>query len=92
MINNRRESLERPVQPSISGVHIHTQIPPEKGNEGEPWKNAGHEGGLGWNGCIHELFVAQVLRTPTKCALVFNDQQVTYQELNALANQIALDL
>lgn len=92
MINNRRKSLERPARHIISDVHASTQIPPRNGNDGEPWENADHDRCLGWDCCIHELFEAQALRTPTKCALIFNEQQVTYQELNAFANQIALDL
>ncbi|MDF5735721.1 MULTISPECIES: non-ribosomal peptide synthetase [unclassified Nostoc] len=44
------------------------------------------------NQCIHELFEAQVERaslTPDSIAVVFEDQQLTYQELNARANQLA---
>ncbi len=39
--------------------------------------------------CIHELFEAQVERTPNAVAVVFEDQQLTYRELNARANQLA---
>jgi amino acid adenylation domain-containing protein len=39
--------------------------------------------------CIHQLFEATVERTPDAVALVFEDQQLTYQELNARANQLA---
>src|SRR3990172_6881802 len=39
--------------------------------------------------CIHELFEAQVERTPEAIAVVFEDQQLTYSELNARANQLA---
>ncbi|MBH8554249.1 amino acid adenylation domain-containing protein [Nostocaceae cyanobacterium CENA357] len=39
--------------------------------------------------CIHQLFEAQVERTPDAIALVYEDQQLTYQELNIKANQIA---
>ncbi|MEM1394343.1 MAG: amino acid adenylation domain-containing protein, partial [Cyanobacteria bacterium P01_H01_bin.150] len=39
--------------------------------------------------CIHELFEAQVEKTPLSVALVFEDQQLTYWELNARANQLA---
>lgn len=38
---------------------------------------------------IHELFEAQVYRTPDAIALVFKDEQLTYQELNQRANQVA---
>jgi amino acid adenylation domain-containing protein/non-ribosomal peptide synthase protein (TIGR01720 family) len=39
--------------------------------------------------CIHELFEAQVERTPDAVAVVFEDEQLTYGELNRRANQLA---
>ena len=39
--------------------------------------------------CIHQLFEEQVKRTPDRIALVFENQQLTYRELNARANKIA---
>ncbi|WP_442949188.1 amino acid adenylation domain-containing protein [Nostoc sp.] len=39
--------------------------------------------------CIHQLFEAQVERTSDTVAVVFDDQQLTYCELNARANQLA---
>jgi amino acid adenylation domain-containing protein len=39
--------------------------------------------------CIHELFESQVEQTPQAVAVVFGDQQLTYQELNERANQLA---
>ncbi|MBD2199778.1 MULTISPECIES: non-ribosomal peptide synthetase [Calothrix] len=39
--------------------------------------------------CIHELFEKQVIKTPEKIAVVFADSQLTYQELNIKANQLA---
>jgi amino acid adenylation domain-containing protein/FkbM family methyltransferase len=39
--------------------------------------------------CIHQLFEAQVERTPNAIAVVFENQQLTYQQLNAWANQLA---
>ena len=40
-------------------------------------------------GCIHQLFEAQVERTPEEVAVVFEGEQLTYRELNAKANQLA---
>ena len=39
--------------------------------------------------CIHQLFEAQVERTPDAIAIVFENQQLTYRELNGRANQLA---
>jgi len=39
--------------------------------------------------CIHELFEAQVRRTPEATAVVFEKQHLTYAALNARANQLA---
>jgi len=39
--------------------------------------------------CIHELFETQAERTPDAIALVRNEQQLTYRELNSRSNQLA---
>ncbi|MBW4666580.1 MAG: amino acid adenylation domain-containing protein [Cyanomargarita calcarea GSE-NOS-MK-12-04C] len=39
--------------------------------------------------CIHELFEAQVEKTPDAIAVVFENQQLTYRELNQRSNQLA---
>jgi amino acid adenylation domain-containing protein/non-ribosomal peptide synthase protein (TIGR01720 family) len=39
--------------------------------------------------CIHQLFEEQVERTPDAVAVKFEDEQLTYRELNAKANKIA---
>ncbi|WP_442938107.1 amino acid adenylation domain-containing protein [Nostoc sp.] len=39
--------------------------------------------------CIHELFEEQCLSTPSAVAVVFENQQLTYQQLNCRANQLA---
>ncbi len=39
--------------------------------------------------CIHELFEEQVERCKNSIAVILQDQQLTYQELNARANQLA---
>ena len=41
------------------------------------------------NQCIHQLFEAQVEQTPDAVAVVFNNEQLTYRELNKRANQVA---
>ncbi|MBD6620280.1 amino acid adenylation domain-containing protein [Komarekiella sp. 'clone 1'] len=39
--------------------------------------------------CIHQLFEEQVQRTPDAVAVVFENQQLTYQQLNCQANSLA---
>ncbi|HSR97320.1 MAG TPA: condensation domain-containing protein, partial [Kofleriaceae bacterium] len=55
----------------------------------------------GWNAtdaayptglCLHELFEAQVVRTPDAIAVVDGERRLTYAELNARANQLAHEL
>ncbi|HVT17366.1 MAG TPA: amino acid adenylation domain-containing protein [Thermoanaerobaculia bacterium] len=40
-------------------------------------------------GCLHELFAAQVRRTPRAVAVVGGGERLSYQELNARANRLA---
>jgi amino acid adenylation domain-containing protein/thioester reductase-like protein/non-ribosomal peptide synthase protein (TIGR01720 family) len=39
--------------------------------------------------CLHQLFAQQVELTPDAVAVVFDNQQLTYQQLNTQANQLA---
>jgi amino acid adenylation domain-containing protein len=39
--------------------------------------------------CIHQLFEEQVIKNPNAIAVVFENQQLTYRELNERANQLA---
>ncbi|NEQ65702.1 MAG: amino acid adenylation domain-containing protein [Symploca sp. SIO2D2] len=52
---------------------------------------------VGWNNtkidyptdkCIHQLFESQVKETPLSVALIFEEQKLTYSELNNKANQL----
>ncbi|MBE5228530.1 MAG: amino acid adenylation domain-containing protein [Microcystis aeruginosa PMC 728.11] len=42
-----------------------------------------------YNKCIHQLIEEQAARTPEAVAVVFENQQLTYAELNSQANQLA---
>lgn len=44
------------------------------------------------NKCIHELFVEQVKRTPDKVALVFEEKEFTYRELDEMSDKLAYAL
>jgi amino acid adenylation domain-containing protein len=59
---------------------------------------AEHQQLLAWNDtatdnpkdqCLHKLFEEQVEQTPDAIAVIFEDQQLTYRELNNKANQLA---
>ncbi len=39
--------------------------------------------------CIHQLFEEQVAKTPNAVAVVYEDESLTYQQLNDRANQLA---
>jgi len=39
--------------------------------------------------CMHQLFEEQVTRTPDNIAVIFENQQLTYAQLNTRANQLA---
>lgn len=39
--------------------------------------------------CIHQLFTEQAEKTPNNIAVIFENQQITYAELNHKANQLA---
>ncbi|WP_193196878.1 non-ribosomal peptide synthetase [Nostoc sp. MG11] len=39
--------------------------------------------------CIHQLFESQVEHTPDAVAVVYDNQQLTYEQLNCRANQLA---
>lgn len=41
------------------------------------------------NQCIHQLIEAQVIKTPDQLAVCFEDESLTYTELNQRANQLA---
>ncbi|MDZ8258879.1 non-ribosomal peptide synthetase [Nostoc sp. ChiQUE01b] len=53
----------------------------------EEWNDTGVD--YSCDRCIHSLFEEQAERTPDAVAVVFDNQQLTYQQLNTRANQLA---
>ena len=51
------------------------------------WNNTSSE--YPRDSCIHQLFEAQVERTPEAVAVSFGEQEISYRELNRRANQVA---
>ncbi len=51
------------------------------------WNNTANE--YPTDKCIHQLFEEQVEKTPNHLAVVFEQEQLTYQQLNQKANQLA---
>jgi natural product biosynthesis luciferase-like monooxygenase protein len=60
---------------------------PERQRIISEWNNTAQEFPL--DKCIHELFAEQVALTPDEVAVVFEDRQLTYRELDRRSNQLA---
>src|SRR6185369_2563573 len=58
----------------------------EERNQFAAWNNTTVDYVLG---CVHEVIEEQTKRTPDAVAVCFAEQQLTYQELNERANQLA---
>ncbi|NEP12735.1 MAG: amino acid adenylation domain-containing protein, partial [Symploca sp. SIO2C1] len=54
------------------------------------WNDTAHD--YPQDHCIHQLFEAQVEQTPNAIAVVYEDEQLTYDALNKQANQLAHQL
>ncbi|MEH1866379.1 MAG: amino acid adenylation domain-containing protein [Nostoc sp.] len=61
--------------------------PPERHQLLVEWNNT--QADYRQDKCIHQLFEEQVKRTPDAVAVVFENEQLTYQQLNTRANQLA---
>jgi len=42
-----------------------------------------------YNICLHQIFVKRVEQRPNEMAVIFEQEQLTYRELNQKANQLA---
>ncbi|WP_254173999.1 amino acid adenylation domain-containing protein [Planktothrix pseudagardhii] len=72
-------------QQKVSELPLLTE--PERHQLLVEWNNATKE--YPFNKCIHQLFEEQVERSPDAIAVVFEGEQLTYQDLNQRANRIA---
>ncbi|OUL26116.1 non-ribosomal peptide synthetase [Nostoc sp. 106C] len=77
MVANPHQSLSS--LPLLTAAEIHQQL--------IKWNNTQTE--YPKDKCIHQLFEEQVEKTPDAIAVVFKGKQLTYQELNQRANQLA---
>ena len=64
--------------------------PPERNRMLDDWNAT--EADYPRDRCVHELFAEQVERTPEATALVFNDEELTYADLNRRADDLAARL
>ena len=65
------------------------ELPLTSGNETRALLATWGETDMNPNKLVHQLFEEQVARKPEALAVVFNDRQFTYAELNQRANQLA---
>ncbi|MBN3921607.1 MAG: AMP-binding protein [Nostoc sp. NMS4] len=79
------ESIVANPQQRISQLPLLTQ--PEQQQLLVEWNNTQADYPL--DKCLHQLFEEQVARTPDAVAVVFENQQLTYHELNCRANELA---
>ncbi|HEV2437462.1 MAG TPA: amino acid adenylation domain-containing protein [Verrucomicrobiae bacterium] len=82
------ESVAVSVQQPLSQLPLLTE--PERKQILADWNDS--DAGFPGDRCIHELFQEQVRRTPDAAALVFEDEELTYRELDKRANQLAREL
>ncbi|MBR8841227.1 MAG: AMP-binding protein, partial [Stigonema ocellatum SAG 48.90 = DSM 106950] len=78
------EIVAHPLQP-ISQLNLLT--PPERHQLLVEWNDTQQE--FPSDECIHQLFEAQVQRTPDAVAVVMEHHHLTYHQLNSRANQLA---
>ncbi|MEG4144509.1 amino acid adenylation domain-containing protein [Microcoleus sp. Pol12B5] len=82
------ESIAANPEQRISNLPILTK--PEQQQLLFEWNNTQSE--LPKNQCVHGLFEAQTERTPDAIAVVFENEYLTYRELNEKANNLASNL
>ena len=86
-VNASRDLLQQALDQPDAPLHALELVLPEEHALLERWNDtaAAYPEHL----CIHQLFEQQVQRTPDAIALVFEDESLTYAQLNARANRLA---
>ena len=79
--------IEQQANAVSSNTKRSTLVDAERHKVLEEWKAAERE--YPQDKCIHQLFEEQVVRTPEAIAVVYENQSLTYRELNQRANQLA---
>ena len=80
-------TLARMAQSPSSRFESYPPLPEEELRQIERWNETGTA--YPESSCVHELFEAQVNRTPNAPAVVGEGRQLSYAELNRRANQLA---
>jgi amino acid adenylation domain-containing protein len=73
--------------PEVTVMDVPVLSPAERRELLVEW--SGSSGSYSRDACVHDLFRAQVERAPDAIAVVSDDQQLTYAELDGRANQLA---
>jgi non-ribosomal peptide synthetase component F len=88
MMNHLKNLLAAIVEnPRQSVASLPLLTPEEEYQLLEGWNET--KADYSYNKCIHQLFEEQATRTPDAVAVVFENQQLTYKQLNSQANQLA---
>ncbi|HEX2091238.1 MAG TPA: amino acid adenylation domain-containing protein, partial [Longimicrobiaceae bacterium] len=89
MVHRALEGLVAALEeaPGRAVRHIEVLPPAERARVLEEWNTTG--AAYPGSSCLHELFEAQVRRTPGAAAVVFEGRVLTYAELNRRANRLA---
>ncbi len=73
--------------PSVPVSQLELMSPDERRQVVTKWNLTSRE--YSEDNCLHQLFESQVLKTPDAIAVEFQEQKLTYRELNERANQLA---
>ena len=90
MLSHYERLLEAIIEsPDVSVLQLDFLSEAEKQQQLVQWNSNAAQVDCPIKQCIHELFEAHVVSNPTATALVFDEQQVSYFELNRRANQLS---